>query len=231
MALHLTRKSILSVVVVSVSTLLFAAAGNPLVVGRLISSAGATLAGEAVPAGGTIRSGDVLATREAGNALVILASETEASLSENTSVRFSRGGGYLSIQLSSGAVRAKSLGKDPLIVETSAYRIEPVEHGKAVYLVAMLPDKTTVVAARHGKVSITAATSGQKYVVDAGHFAKVSSAPSGVPARGPAAGGIHAVLQSPAAMGVIAVGAGTGVSLGVAEGPLAEPGTASPSQR
>lgn len=231
MSLHLTRKSILSVVVIAVSTVLFGAAGNPLVVGRLISSAGATLAGEAVPAGGTIRLGDVLTTRKAGNALVVLAAETEASLSENTSVRFSRGGTYLSMRLSSGAVRAKSLGKDSLIVETPAYRIEPVEHGKAVYLVAMLPDKTTVVAARHGKVSITEVTSGQNYVVDEGHFAKVSSSPSGVPAGRPVTGGLHALLQSPAVMGVIAVGAGTGISLGIAEGPLAEPGPASPSSR
>jgi|GEM_PF-3912546 len=234
MSLHLTRKSILSVVVISVSTVLFgAAAANPLVVGKLVSSFGATLAGEAVPDGGTIRTGDVLTTHKAGRALVALSAETEASLSENTSVRFGARGAHLSMQLSSGAVRAKSLGECPLIVETPEYRIEPVEHSKAVYLVAMLPDKTTIVAARRGKVSITEVTSGQNYFVEAGHFAKVSSSPSGVPVPGPADGDahhrLHALLHSPAALTVIAVGAGTGIVLGAVE--LTEPGPASPSER
>lgn len=234
MSVSLARKWTLCVLVVSVSSVLFAATGNPLVLGQLINSSGATLDGEAVPVQSTITEGDVLSTKKGGSAVVTFSAGAEASLAENTVVRFSSGVDHLSMRLSSGTVGAKSQGKGALIVETPEYIIKPVEHGGAVYLVAMLSDKTTVVAARHGQVAITEATSGQTYVVSAGHYAKVSGLPSAVPDPGTGAGAtthgvLHALLQSPKALIIVATGAGIGVGLGVGQAFLGT-SPASPSQ-
>ncbi len=78
-----------------------------------------------------------------------------------------------------------TLGQDALIVKTPKYRIEPAEQGKAIHVVAVLPDESTVVAARSGGVSITEISSGQRYVLPEGKYAAIPASSVGVPGQAP----------------------------------------------
>jgi hypothetical protein len=157
------------------------AADGRQVVGRIISSSGATLEGVPIPNENTILAGDLLRTPKGGAALVKVSPTTQTSIAGETSVRFGYAGGNPLAQLSLGTIVTTTQIKEALIVETPKYRIEPAEQGKATHVVAVLPDEGTVVAARHGGVSITEISSGQRYVLPEGKYAEIAASSVGVP--------------------------------------------------
>jgi len=159
---------------------LAAAADRP-VVGKVVRSEGASLNGAVAPDESTIAAGDLLSTPKGGGALVSFLSGTRTSLSEDTEVRFETGPEQTRAEISSGAVVTDSLGGGVPVVETPKYTIEPVEK-KATYLVAVRQDKSTVVAARRGKVSITETKSGRRYLLPGGQYITITDSASGFPA-------------------------------------------------
>ena len=74
--------------------------------------------------------------------------------------------------------------KDAFVVKTSTYKVEPTGEGSAKFLVALLPDKTTIVEAQHGKVAITTTRSGESYTLAEGFRAEIMAAVTGFPGRG-----------------------------------------------
>lgn len=165
------------------SGLCLAAAQSRQVIGEVVRSSGASLGGVLIPGQGTIMTDDLLSTEKGGSALVKLSATTRARLSEQTSVRFQKIGDHTSAQMLSGTMVAERLGKNVLAVETLKYKIEPADLGKAIYLVALLPDKRTVVATRSGRVLITEIRSGQSYLLSEGKYAAIPASSSGVPGR------------------------------------------------
>jgi hypothetical protein len=195
-------------------------------VGEIIRSSDTSLNGVAVPEGGIVTPGSVLATGEHGSALVQFSPDTQVNLLERTSVTFRSDAGRLSAQMSSGTLGAKSLGKEPLLVETPFYEIGPAAPEGAIYVVAMLPDLTTVVSARKGSVSILQKSSGEKYVLSEGHYAKIADAPQGVPpqtSQNTRGGAAPALLGPPGRLFIIAVGAGVGIAVILDQTVLAPP--------
>jgi hypothetical protein len=210
------------------------------VIGKVVSSSGAVLNGVAAPADSTLTSGSTLKTAERGTALVKFSSDSQASLGERTSVSFQGKTGRVIAEVTSGAVAARSPGKDVLVLETARYTVEPAGAGPAVYGVTMLPNKNTEVVARRGPVAIIEKTSGAKYVLREGHYAEVAGAgvalpappaaqPQGQAAPAAAAAAPPGLLNSTPFVLVVSLGAGMGTAFGVAEGPLAPSGPASPS--
>ncbi len=181
---NLVRKIFIWTLVASLSGLPLTAAADQEVIGKVASSSGASLRGIAIPGEGTILSGDTLSTNKGGGALVELSPTVRASLSEETSVRLQNVGGHLSAQMSSGTLVTETSGKDALVVETPKYKINPVEQGKSVYVVAMLPDKSTVIAAPSGQVSITEISSSRSYLLSEGQYVQIPGLSSGVPGQG-----------------------------------------------
>jgi hypothetical protein len=125
--------------------------------------------------------GDLLSTPKGGGALVNSLSRTRISLSEETAVRFENASGRVVAQILAGTVMVDTSGKNIALIETPKYKIEPAQQGKVTYLAAVLPDKRTVVSARHGKVSITEISSGQSYLLGDGQYATMAGSSSGVP--------------------------------------------------
>jgi len=157
------------------------AADRRQVVGRVVASYGVTLEGVSVLNEDTILAGDLLKTPKAGNALVKFSPASRANIAEETSVRFGYAGKNPLAQLSLGTIVTTTQSNDGLVVETPKYRVEPAEQGKAVHVVAVLRDDGTVVEARHGGVSITEISSGQRYVLPEGKYAKIAASSVGVP--------------------------------------------------
>jgi ferric-dicitrate binding protein FerR (iron transport regulator) len=148
-------------------------------VGLIIRSTNASVDGTAVPEQGSVPPGSTLRTATSGSALVEFSLGTQVNLLENTSVSFRNEPGQLVAELSSGTLGAKSVGDETLIVRTRDLQIEPVNQGKAIYVVAMQPDNTAIVSARQGPVSITQRSTSKKHVLTEGHDAKVADAPQG----------------------------------------------------
>jgi len=199
-------------------------------VGEIIRSSNTSINGVAVPVQGTVTPGAVLKTAADGSALVQFSTETQINLSGNTSVSFRTDDNRLTAEMSAGTVGAKSLGKDPLAVETPQFRIEPSMQ-KAIYVVALLPDQTTIVSARQGSVTVVQKASGEKYVVSEGRYARVASGDPPVPpeptprqAGGPPKG----LGNSPTKLIILSAGAGVGLALILAYTVL-EPAPISPS--
>ena len=201
-------------------------------VGLIIRSTNASEDGTAIPEQGSVTSGSTLRTTASGSALVEFSLGTQVNLSENTSVSFRSEPGQLVAELSLGTLGAKSVGDKTLIVRTRDLQIEPVNQGKAIYVVAMQPDNTAIVSARQGPVSITQRSSSQKFVLTEGHYAKLSDAPAGTPAQ-QAGSAIPpptptGILSKTPVLFAIGVGAGVAIGFGVGEGALGT-GPASPS--
>ena len=199
---------------------------NPAGVGEIIRSSDTSLNGVTVPYGATVRPGSVLATGEHGSALVQFSPDTQVNLLGRTSVTFENSENGLTARMSSGTLGAKSLGAEPLWVETPDYQIGPAGHGGAIYVVAMLPDSTTVVSARHGSVSILQKSSGKKYVLAEGHYAKIADVPQGQPpqtAQNGRAGRPPGLASSPGLLFVLGAGAGVGVAVTLDKTILAPP--------
>lgn len=164
------------------------AADGRQVLGRVVASSGVTLEGVPIPNEDTILAGDLLTTPRGGTALVKFSPTSQANIAEVTTVRFGYAGANPLAQISSGTMVTTTLGTEALIVETSKYRIAPAEQGKAIHVVAVLPDETTVVAARYGGVSITEISSGLRYVLPEGKYAAIPASSVGVPSQEKAGG-------------------------------------------
>lgn len=199
---------------------------NPPGVGEIIRSSDASINGVTVPEEGTVTPGSVLATGEHGSALVQFSPDTQVNLLERTSVTFRNDAGRLTAQMSSGTLGAKSLGTEPLLVETPTYQIGAATSEGAIYVVAMLPDLTTVVSARKNSVSILQKSSGEKYVLSEGHYAKIADDPQGIPpqtSQNRRGGAPPPLLGSPGEMFIIAVGSGVGIAVILDKTVLAPP--------
>ncbi len=186
MLIGLGKKLTLEALVIGgVSCLSLMAAGNRQVIGQVVTSSGASLGGVVIPDESTLTAGDLLTTAKGGSALVKFSPTTQVTVSEETSVQFRRAAGHILAQLSSGTgtMVSDGLGKDFLIVETPKCKIEPAEQGKAIYLVAVLPDQSTLVAARHGKVSVTESSSGRSYLLSEGEYAAIATPSASVPGQ------------------------------------------------
>jgi len=190
---------------------------NPPRAGEIIRSSDTLLNGVRVPELGSVTPGSILATGEHGSALVQFSPDMQINLLERTSVTFRNDTDRLSAQMSAGTLGAKSFGTVPLLVETPGYEIGPAAQPGAVYVVAMLPDLTTVVSARKGSVSIVQKSSGDKYILPEGHYAKVADGPQGIPPQqasetGPS-GPPPGLANPPGKLFVIAVGSGVGIAV------------------
>ncbi len=152
------------------------------VVGKVLLSSGASVEGVALPNEGTILADDLLTTEKGGKALLEYSRTGRAALGEETSVRFRSSADPLVARLSSGTLVAQKQDDEVLVIETPKYKIKPRGTGKAIYWVTMLADKSTIVAARYGEVSITEVSSGQSYLLPQGMFAAIPASASGVPA-------------------------------------------------
>lgn len=200
---------------------------NPPRAGEIIRSSDTLLNGVTVPEVGTVTPGSVLATGEHGSALVQFSPDTQVNLLERTSVTFEADAGRLSAQMSGGTLGAKSLGTEPLLVETPDYQIGPEGEAGAIYVVAMLQDLTTIVSARKGSVSIMQRSSGDKYVLPEGHYAKIADAPQGTPPQQPSKKKAGApppgLAGSPGKLFIITVGSGVGIAVILDKTVLAPP--------
>lgn len=151
------------------------------VIGRVVASSGAALDGVPILKEDTILEGDRLTTPKAGTALIKLPPDTQANLGEETSVRFGLASDRPLAQIASGAIVTTTSGKQVLIIETPNHRIIPVNQGKSTYIVAVLPDKSTLVAARHGQIAITEVASGQSHILAENQYAQIPALASGAP--------------------------------------------------
>lgn len=197
-----------------------ALAANGAGIGEIIESSGTSVNGTLVPGQGMVMPGNVLTTDSRGRALVEFAEGAQINVLENSSLTFKSSSGNVRGEMASGVVAARSVVKDPVIIEAPGYRIEAADKGKAVFIVAMLPDKTTLVSSTEGRVSVTQLSSGRHYVVEQGLYAKLAGPgddssqdqqqqapplPSGNRPPG--------LLTTPTGLFILAVGSGTGLAI------------------
>jgi len=145
-------------------------------IGVVITSTAASSASAPLIEGGTLTVGDSIHTDRGGGARLRLGRGTQLSLGGSTAVRFRSESDRVIVELTAGATMTRDSGHDAVALETAGYRIEPARQARAIYVVAMLPDKTDV-AARLGNVTITDASGGQT-VVNEGEVAEIMTSPN-----------------------------------------------------
>lgn len=169
------------VIVMGLSAAALAFGRTPDVVGEVVNSSNATVEGNALLSNGTILSGDAVYVGEGGSVLLSFSPTGRAALAAATHVRFSSGKGNIAAQLLSGTLSVERENKDAFVVKTSTYSVEPQGEGKTEFLVALLPDKETIVEAQHGKVTITENISGKSYTLAEGLRAEIPPSATGFP--------------------------------------------------
>ena len=160
----------------------FALPGGTPVIGQVIASSKTSVGEVTLPANGTLLDSDWVRTEKGGRALVDFPEKVRAAVGEETKVRFRNAAGRLVADLDSGTVITLKQEQADLRVETPKYSVESKQGGRALYMVALLPDRSTTVSARFGNVLITEKASGQRYELREGSYASISAAASGVPA-------------------------------------------------
>lgn len=156
------------------STFTLAAGRTPDVVGKVVHSSNATVEGSALLSNRTIFSGEAVEVGEGGSVLLSYSPTGRAVLAASTHVRFNGGKGNIVAQLVSGTLAVERESKDGFVVRTSSYKFEPQGGGRTKFLVALLPDKRTIIEAQHGKVAITRAGSVGSYTLAEGLRAEIS---------------------------------------------------------
>ncbi|HEV2178420.1 MAG TPA: hypothetical protein VGW33_14635 [Terriglobia bacterium] len=169
--------TIAAAVLAEVASVPLAGAVGRKVIGVVLTSTAARSASAPLIEGATLTSGDSVHTERGGSARVRLGRDTQVSLGAATAVRFESNLNRVVVKMSAGAMMARETGHDAVAVETAGFRVEPAEQGRAVYVVAMLSDKTDV-AARLGKLVITDVDSGRRTLVSEGEVAEIAGAPS-----------------------------------------------------
>jgi hypothetical protein len=152
------------------------------VIGQVIASSKTSVGEVPLPGDGTLLDNDVVRTQKGGRALVDFPPKIRAAVAEETKVRFRSAGGRLVANLDAGTVITLTQEQAGLRIETPKYAVEPRASGRAVYMVSLLPDRSTMVAARFGNVVITEIASGLRYELREGSYASISAAATGVPA-------------------------------------------------
>ena len=153
-------------------------------VGKVVPTSGVALSGTVINVVDAVRSGDLLTTSKAASALVRFSATSQANVLEQSSVRFERdAAGRPLARISSGMVLTTTAGTSAAVVETPKYRVEPVKQEKAIYFVAVLPDRRTIVAARRGDVSITEIGSGESYLLTEGLYITIDASAAGFPGQ------------------------------------------------
>lgn len=156
---------------------------TPDVVGKVVNSSNATVEGSKLLANGTILSGDAVQVGEGGSVLLRYSPTGRAALSASTQVRFSSAKGNIVAQLLAGTLAVEREDKDAFVVKTSAYQVAPQGEGRAEYLVALLPDKRTIVESQHGRLAITETRSGKSYTLAEGLRAEIVASAPGIPGQ------------------------------------------------
>jgi FecR protein len=168
---------------------LFASAGltqqTPSVVGQVVVSSGTTQNGIALPSGGTIFDGDVVATDPTGRMQVKLSPTNQITLNENSSAVFSKVLDQTRLQLQKGNVVVESAGKNLIVVATPKFKIEPPTEGVSKIYVGLMADNSTYIESAEGDTVIVDAASGESYVLSAGQNALVPENATGIPGLQP----------------------------------------------
>ncbi|HUI40767.1 MAG TPA: hypothetical protein VL523_02245 [Terriglobia bacterium] len=136
--------------------------------GQIVSASSASIAGVAMPGGGTLVSGNTLSTAAGGAALVKFSANGQVELSENTSAAFSGTPGHVLAKISQGALVATAAGPEALVTETSQCRIQPQGPGGATYAVNVSSSAAATVTARQGTLVMVEIASGRRRVLAEG---------------------------------------------------------------
>lgn len=194
--------------------------------GQIVRSSSATLGGTAVPAGGTVVSGDIMSTAAGGSALVEFSGGDQVELGENTIVTFSGTPTHVVATVDHGNVTVRAPVAGGVVLETLRCRISPAGQGSASYQVTAPPGSTSIsVRGIQGSVSVGELGAAQGHALQAG---KVWSCPAvaagqareeGAPSAGEQAGqaGAPAVSShSNTGLLVLLLGGGAAAGIGAA---------------
>lgn len=153
-------------------------------VGLVESSDGVAIAGMPARSRDAVFSGESLDTSAAARALVRFRDRSQANILQDSSIRFGiNAAGRPLARISSGMVMMRAVGARQPVIETAKYRVQADDPAHSIYLVGILPDQSTVVAARRGAVSIEEVQSKESYVLTAGHYVLIEPFASGLPGQ------------------------------------------------
>lgn len=194
--------------------------------GQIVRASAATLGGTAVPAGGTIVSGDIMSTAGGGAALVEFSGGNQIELGENTIVTFSGAPGHVVAMVDHGNLTVRAPVAGGVVVETLRCRIASTGQGSASYQVTASPGSPSAsVHGLQGRVSVGELGAAQGHALQAGEVwscpapAAGQAREEGAPSAGEQAGqaGAPAVTaHSKTGLLVLLLGGGAAAGIGAA---------------
>jgi hypothetical protein len=161
-------------------TLPLTALPNHAILGMVAGSEDATLGEIALPNTGTILNNDLLTTGQQGQALLEFFPAGRATVFASTWICFRKEGNRVTAEITLGAMVVES---QDLMVTTSNYRIAPAGQEMTIFYVALMPDRSTVVAARRGRVAIAEGRSGPTYFLPEGQYASIPATAPTLPGQ------------------------------------------------
>ena len=158
------------------------------VIGKVITSGGATRNGKPLAADGWVYDGDAVATGAGGRVVIQLWPANQITLNENTTASFTRPVDRVWLHLQNGTIVAESSGESTPLIATAKFHIEPTSAGPGKINVQVMADDSTSIESAFGDFRIGEIPTGQSYLLPAGKKVLVPANASGIPGLQPLRG-------------------------------------------
>ena len=194
-----------------IALLAFPAWSNPLVVGTVAATQSAQVRGNALVAGSTVFSGDVIQVGADGSASIAGSNGVQIRIGPKSLVRLSLEKEKTLLEIGQGSASFRVEESIPFEARLADATIRGAGKGPAVGVVILRGLKTAVVAAEKGELAVSTAHDGKMISLKEGEGVEVSLAP---PPQG--GGGTTVTTLSGkwvAILGIITVGAITAIAI------------------
>lgn len=158
------------------------------VIGKVVSSEGATRNGKVLSGNEWVHDGDAISTGATGRAVVQLLPTNIVTIRENTYVLFTLPVDRVWLRLQNGTVMLEDKGESNALIATTRFHVEPNSTAPSRFSVAVRPDDSTVIEALVGDARIREIPFDQAYLLPAGQKTLVAANVLGLPKLQPIPG-------------------------------------------
>jgi hypothetical protein len=158
------------------------------VIGKVVSSEGATRNGKVLSGNEWVRDGDAISTGATGRAVVQLLPTNIVTIRENTYVLFTLPVDRVWLRLQNGTVMLEDKGDSNALIATTRFHVEPNSSASSTFSVAVRPDDSTAIEALVGDAKIREIPFDQAYLLPEGQKTLVAANVLGLPKLQPIPG-------------------------------------------
>jgi ferric-dicitrate binding protein FerR (iron transport regulator) len=147
---------------------------RPQAIGNVTLAQSASVGSTGAAAGTTLFSGDTVEVGAGGNALLMLAGGMPVRVTQKSRARLARTAEAIEVELLRGSVQFRTSASSPVIGRLADATLRPLGTEPAVGVIALLSEKTAIVGAEKGELTISTGRDGKSVNLKEGEAVHVA---------------------------------------------------------